>query len=42
MAVMQAHQAAGALAPWAGFALFAGYTTAAVAAAALLLRVRDA
>jgi ABC-2 type transport system permease protein len=42
MAVMQVHPGAGTLAPWAGFALFVGYTAAAVVAAALLLRRRDA
>lgn len=41
-AIMQAHQTAGVMAPWAGLALFVGYTAAAVVAAALLLRRRDA
>jgi ABC-2 type transport system permease protein len=41
-AVMQVHRAVGTLAPWTGLALFAGYTAAAIAAAALLLRRRDA
>jgi ABC-2 type transport system permease protein len=41
-AIMQLHPAAGTLAPWTGLALFAGYTAAAIAAAALLLKRRDA
>jgi ABC-2 type transport system permease protein len=41
-AIMQVRPAAGMLAPWAGLALFAAYTVAAVAVAALLLRRRDA
>ncbi len=30
------------LAPWTGFALFAGYTAALIAVAAVLIRRRDA
>jgi ABC-2 type transport system permease protein len=41
-AVMQLHPATGILPPWNGFAVFAGYTVVAVAAAALLLKRRDA
>jgi ABC-2 type transport system permease protein len=41
-AVMQLHPAAGILPPWNGFTVFAGYTAVAVAAAALLLKRRDA
>jgi hypothetical protein len=36
------HPDAHSLSPWAGFALFAGYTAAALAAAAVLLVRRDA
>jgi ABC-2 type transport system permease protein len=42
MALMQVHPAAGALSPWTGFALFAGYAAAAVVAAAVVLKQRDA
>lgn len=41
-AIMQVQPAPDIMAPWTGFALFAGYTAAAVAAAALVLRRRDA
>jgi ABC-type transport system involved in multi-copper enzyme maturation permease subunit len=41
-AVMQLHPDPNTLAPWTGFALFVGYTAAAVVAAAVLLKRRDA
>lgn len=41
-AIMHLYPSADSLAPWTGFALFAGYTAAAVVAAAVLLRRRDA
>jgi ABC-2 type transport system permease protein len=41
-AILQVHPAAGTLAPWTGLALFGAYTAAAIAAAALLLKRRDA
>ena len=41
-AVMSIHQAPGDLAPWTGFAVFCGYAAAAIIAAAILLKRRDA
>jgi ABC-type transport system involved in multi-copper enzyme maturation permease subunit len=41
-AVMSVHQAPGDLAPWTGFAVFCGYAAAAIIAAAILLKRRDA
>jgi ABC-2 type transport system permease protein len=41
-AIMALHSGPGTMAPWTGFALFVGYTAAAVVAAAVLLRRRDA
>jgi ABC-2 type transport system permease protein len=41
-AVMQIHPASGILPPWNGLAVFVGYTAVAVAAAAFLLKRRDA
>ena len=41
-AIMAVQPAPDTMAPWPGLALFAGYTAAAVAAAALLLKRRDA
>lgn len=41
-AIMQVRPAADTMAPWTGFALLAGYTAIAVAAAALALKRRDA
>jgi ABC-2 type transport system permease protein len=41
-AIMQLRPSPYSLAPWTGFALLAGYTAAAVVAAAVLLRRRDA
>jgi ABC-2 type transport system permease protein len=42
MAIIQVHKDASTLAPWTGFALFAGYAALAVVAAAVLLNRRDA
>jgi ABC-2 type transport system permease protein len=42
MAFMHADQAAGSLGPWTGLAVFAAYVLAALAAAAVLLKRRDA
>jgi ABC-2 type transport system permease protein len=41
-AIMQLQPAASTMAPWTGLALFAGYTAVAVAAAAVVLKRRDA
>jgi ABC-type transport system involved in multi-copper enzyme maturation permease subunit len=41
-AIMRLHPSPDTLAPWTGFALFAGYIAVAVVAAAVLLRRRDA
>jgi ABC-2 type transport system permease protein len=41
-AIMSIHQAPGDLAPWTGFAVFCGYAAAAIIAAAILLKRRDA
>jgi ABC-2 type transport system permease protein len=41
-AIMDVHRTAGDLAPWAGFAVFCGYTAAALIAAAVMLSRRDA
>ncbi|GIH16653.1 ABC transporter permease [Rugosimonospora africana] len=41
-AFMTAAHVSGSLAPWAGLAVFAGYVTAALAVAAILLKRRDA
>ena len=41
-AIMNVQPVAGFLAPWTGLAMFAGYTVAVVAAAAILLKRRDA
>jgi hypothetical protein len=41
-AITSIHQQAHTLAPWTGFGLFLGYTTALLALAAILLRRRDA
>ena len=41
-ALLHVHQQAGSLSPWAGFAVMCGYAAAAVAAAALALKRRDA
>src|SRR5712691_1136106 len=41
-AIMNVQPVAGFLAPWTGLALFAGYTAAAIAVAAMLLKRRDA
>jgi ABC-type transport system involved in multi-copper enzyme maturation permease subunit len=41
-AVISVHQAPGDLAPWTGFAVFCGYAAAAIIAAAILLKRRDA
>ena len=41
-ALMAVHQAPDALAPWTGFAVFCSYLVVGVAAAAVLLRRRDA
>ena len=41
-AVMQLRPALNTLAPWTGFALFAGYTAVAIAVAAVVLKRRDA
>ena len=41
-AILSVHQQPGMLAPWTGFAVMCGYAVAALAAAALLLKRRDA
>jgi hypothetical protein len=41
-ALLRVHQQAGSLSPWTGFAVMCGYAVAALAAAALVLRRRDA
>lgn len=41
-AILNVHQNAASLAPWAGLALFAGYTAVLLAMAAILLKRRDA
>jgi ABC-2 type transport system permease protein len=41
-AILQVRPESGSLAPWLGFGLFVGYTAVALAAAAVLLRRRDA
>ncbi len=41
-ALLHVHQQAGSLSPWNGFAVMCGYAVAALAAAALVLRRRDA
>ena len=41
-AIMGVTEGAPILAPWTGFALFAGYTAALIAVAAVLIRRRDA
>ena len=40
--IFRLQQEAGALAPWTGFALFCGYSVAALVCGALMLRTRDA
>jgi ABC-2 type transport system permease protein len=41
-ALLHVHRQAGSLSPWAGFAVMCGYAAAALAAAALVLKRRDA
>jgi ABC-2 type transport system permease protein len=40
--LLHVHHQAGSLSPWTGFAVMCGYAVAALAAAALVLRRRDA